>query len=104
MTREGELAFDVSARIALAEARRFFKAHAAIHMRDEIWYAMGAHDRQRGIELPLFERLDFIKRAAGEHRIETPLDRGVQRRTRRRDEKAQTLLRIEERFRKRPLK
>src|SRR5437764_13636958 len=98
MPREGELAFDVSARIALAEARGFFKAQAALQMRDEMRHAMRVHDRERGIELAFAQSIDFVKRAGGEHLAETRIDRGVQRRAWRRDEKAQAFLRIYERL------
>jgi hypothetical protein len=104
MAREGELAFDVGAGVALAEARRFLQRDAALEIRDEMRHAMRAHDRQRGIELALAQRIHFLERAGEEHRVEALVDGRVQRRARRRDEQAEALLRIEQRLGARSLK
>src|SRR3954447_14972910 len=98
VTREGELPFDVSARVALAETRGFSKRQSAIQMRDEMRHGMRTHDRQRGIKLAAFKRLDFLESAGGEHLVEARVDRGAQGSARGCDEKAQTVLCIEQRF------
>src|SRR5947209_5167811 len=53
MAREGELTFYIGAGVALAEARRFFETYGSVEMRDQMWHAVRAHDRQGGIELAL---------------------------------------------------
>ena len=66
-------------------------------MREKVRHAMRAHRRQRRIELPGGEMPHFVERARRQHRLESPIDAGIEHMPFRCQEDAQTLRDVEQR-------